>query len=297
LAQQDGGRPTTLASGSAPGESGVSILSVRFRGGAHFSATPRHHLIWFQMSPQARFDCRIAGRVLRHEPPTGSLAICPAGIDCAADAEGSVDAIVVAIHPGRLARAAAEHSTLEAQLVERLSGHDQALLDLARTLAVESAQGYRNGPLFWNETASGFIDGLVAHHTSALKSRPRGTLGKGVLDRLRDYIVAHLDEPIEVVALANIAGRSPFQFSRVFTRSVGLPPHRYVVHLRLRRAIELVRDGRLSLAEIAARTGFADQSHLSRWVRRVHGVSLTQLAPPATTPNSRNLHDQPFSSS
>jgi AraC family transcriptional regulator len=33
----------------------------------------------------------------------------------------------------------------------------------------------------------------------------------------------------------------------------------------------------LGLAEIAASTGFADQSHLSRWVRRVHGVSLTQL--------------------
>jgi len=31
------------------------------------------------------------------------------------------------------------------------------------------------------------------------------------------------------------------------------------------------------LAEIAARTGFADQSHLSRWVRRVLGVSPTQL--------------------
>jgi AraC family transcriptional regulator len=45
----------------------------------------------------------------------------------------------------------------------------------------------------------------------------------------------------------------------------------------LRRAVELVRDGRSSLAEIAAATGFADQSHLSRWVRRVHGVSLTQL--------------------
>jgi AraC family transcriptional regulator len=102
-------------------------------------------------------------------------------------------------------------------------------------------------------------------------------LGKDVLERLRDYVVAHLDEPIEVAALANIAGRSPFHFSRVFARSVGLTPHRYVVHLRLRRAIELVRERRSGLPEIAARTGFADQSHLSRWVRRVHGVSLTQL--------------------
>jgi len=49
------------------------------------------------------------------------------------------------------------------------------------------------------------------------------------------------------------------------------------VHLRLQRATELVRHGRGSLAEIAARTGFADQSHLSRWVRRVHGVSPSDL--------------------
>jgi AraC family transcriptional regulator len=38
-----------------------------------------------------------------------------------------------------------------------------------------------------------------------------------------------------------------------------------------------MRDGRHGLAEIAAATGFADQSHLSRWGRRVHGVSPTEL--------------------
>jgi AraC family transcriptional regulator len=118
---------------------------------------------------------------------------------------------------------------------------------------------------------------LVARHTSGFGCRVRGMLGKDVLVRLRDYVDAHLDEPIEVAALARIAGRSPFHFSRVFARSVGITPHRWVVHLRLRRAIELVREGRSGLAEIAARTGFADQSHLSRWVRRVNGVSLTQL--------------------
>jgi AraC family transcriptional regulator len=45
----------------------------------------------------------------------------------------------------------------------------------------------------------------------------------------------------------------------------------------LQRAIELARERRSGLAEIAAHTGFADQSHLSRWVRRVYGVSLTRL--------------------
>lgn len=36
--------------------------------------------------------------------------------------------------------------------------------------------------------------------------------------------------------------------------------------------------GQSGRAEIAASTGFADQSHLSRWVRRVHGVAPAQLA-------------------
>ncbi|MBO4226133.1 helix-turn-helix domain-containing protein [Bradyrhizobium neotropicale] len=89
--------------------------------------------------------------------------------------------------------------------------------------------------------------------------------------------MAHLDEPIEVGALADVAGRSRFHFTRVFTKSVGLTPHRYVVHLRLRRTIELARSGRQGLGEIAASAGFADQSHLSRWARRVHGVSITRL--------------------
>jgi AraC family transcriptional regulator len=267
LAQEDGGLPTTLGAGSAPGESGVFVLNARFQGGMHFSGKPRRHHIFFQVSEQAHFECRIADRTLSHQPPTGSLAICPTGADYCADASVSVEAIVVAIDPGKLALTAAEDSTLDAQLIERFSGYDQALLDFARDLASESANGYPNGPLFWNEIASAFLGGLLVRHTSNFDGRVRGALGKDVLQRLRDYIVAHLDEPIEVAALAEIAGRSEFHFTRVFTRSVGVTPHRYVVHQRLQRAVELLRDGRSGLAEIAASTGFADQSHLSRSTR------------------------------
>ncbi|HKF61727.1 MAG TPA: AraC family transcriptional regulator [Dongiaceae bacterium] len=277
LAQEDGDRSTALAAGSAPGESGVSILSVDFRGSAHFSATPRRHLIWFHLSPRAHFACRLAGRSVSHDVPAGSLAICPAGIDCAADAGESVAAIMVAIDPGRLALAAAEDSAPEPRLMERFCGRDMTLLERARILVRESAEGYPNGPLFWNQIADDFTDGLLARHSSAIDCGPRGQLGKEVLRRIRDHVLAHIGEPIEVAALARIAGRSPFHFSRVFARSVGMTPHRYIVHLRLQAAIVLVRSGRPGLAEIAMRTGFADQSHLSRWVRRVHGVPLTRL--------------------
>ena len=278
LAQEDGNPPTTLVAGSAPGESGLAIRFVRFSGGLHLSGTVQRHFICFQLA-QACFDCRIGGQRLRHEPPAGSLAICPAGIDCAADARGSVDAVLIAVDPRQLALAAAEDSALEGQLIERLAGCDPELLSLANALVSESRSNYPNGPLFWNELASTFINGLVARHTSRPQLQIRGALGEQVLARLRDYIVSNIAEPIQVAELAKIAGRSPFHFSRVFSRSVGVSPHRYIVHLRLQRALELARTGEAGLAEIAVRTGFADQSHLWRWVRRVHGVSLSQLVP------------------
>src|SRR5215469_8246082 len=276
MAQQDGGLPTTLAAGSAPGKSGVSVLSIRFDGGMHLLATPSCHCICFQMSP-GRVERRMAGRVVRLERPVGSLTINPAGFDCAADADEDVDILLVAVDRGRMALAAAEDALPEVQLIERICADDPALLVLARTLAFESVRNYPSGALSWNGVASSFVDRLVAGHTAAMPARSRGVLGKDRLRRLRDYVVDHLDEPIGVEALADIAGRSPFHFTRVFTRSVGMTPHRYVVHLRLQHALDLVREGRSGLAEIAARTGFADQSHLSRWVRRVHGVPLSRL--------------------
>src|ERR1700759_5644646 len=105
----------------------------------------------------------------------------------------------------------------------------------------------------------------------------RGRLGHQALRKVRDYILANLAESIEVDDLAALAGRSSFHFSRVFSRSVGVTPHRYVIHLRLQAALALICEGRMSLAEIAADTGFADQSHMSRWIRRVHGIAPSAL--------------------
>jgi AraC family transcriptional regulator len=277
LVQRDGYSPAALTAGSAPGESGVSVVRARFRGGVHFRATLEQHLVCFYLTVPVRIECRMASRALYHEAPVGSLAILPAGADSTADTDESVDALLVEVHRGRLALAAAEDSTLDARLTERLSGRDPALFDLACRLARESEAQYPNGSLFWNEVASAFIDRLIARHTSGFDGRARGTLSKNMLARIKEHVLAHLDQPIDVATLAGIAGHSRFHFCRVFARSVGMTPHRYVVHLRLQRAVELIREGRSGLADIAADTGFADQSHLTRWVRRVHGVSLTEL--------------------
>ncbi len=276
-AQKDGNPPQMLCAEHPPVESGVAVLQARFESAAHFSATSSQHLIFFQMSPRLRMQCRMAGRTLRHEVDAGSLAICPAGVDCSAETDCSIDVLVIAIAPEKLALAAAEDSALDARLNERMSGYDGELFGAARLLASESANGYPNGAGLWNEATGRLVNHVVSGHSSIPDAPVRGRLSRQVLQGIRDHIFDHLAEPIEVGDLAALAGRSAFHFSRVFARSVGMTPHRYVVHLRLQAALRLIRDGQMSMAEIAADTGFSDQSHLSRWIRRVHGVAPSEL--------------------
>jgi AraC family transcriptional regulator len=273
--QADGAAPSVLVAGGAAGESGVRVAKVKYCGGAHFTGSLRQHVISFES--RGRIDCRIAGKALSHEAPENSLAVLPAGVDAACDRSVDATSLLICVEPGRLALAAAEDSAFAAELIDQLAGYDPSLLDLGLLLIGECAADYPRGALFWNEAASRFIGALVARHTSGPKPSG-GLLDTAMLGRLREYLMARLDEPIDVATLAHMTKRSQFHFSRVFHRSVGVSPYGYIVYLRLRSAVELIREGRLGLAEIAASTGFADQSHLSRWVRRVHGVSPTQLA-------------------
>ena len=72
--------------------------------------------------------------------------------------------------------------------------------------------------------------------------------------------------------LAVKCGVTPFHIVRLFTRSVGLSPHRYLVQVRVRRASELLARG-MPPSFVAAVTGFADQSHLTMHFKRYVGTT------------------------
>jgi AraC-like DNA-binding protein len=83
------------------------------------------------------------------------------------------------------------------------------------------------------------------------------------------------DDPAAELTLAQLAGDaglSRYQFLRAFARLTGLPPHAYQLQRRVQRARQLVRAG-LPLAEAAAASGFADQSHMTRCFARSFGLT------------------------
>jgi AraC-like DNA-binding protein len=91
--------------------------------------------------------------------------------------------------------------------------------------------------------------------------------------RIEEFIDARLESGVELAELARSIGFSLSHFSRMFRKSYGVPPHRYLMRRRLSLARDLLIKTELRLATIALKSGFADRSHLSRNFRRCMGLS------------------------
>ena len=104
-----------------------------------------------------------------------------------------------------------------------------------------------------------------------------GKLSSWQLRRARAFLEAHLGENVSLSDIAGHCSLSAAHFARSFTRSMGMPPHRFLMMRRVERARELLVNTRLPLSEIAGQCGFADQSHLSKVFRRVLGVTPGSL--------------------
>jgi len=68
-----------------------------------------------------------------------------------------------------------------------------------------------------------------------------------------------------------------FHLCRAFRDEIGLPPHAYLVHLRIARALDLLR-ARLPASRVAAEVGIYDQSQLNRHFKRIVGLTPGQYA-------------------
>lgn len=90
--------------------------------------------------------------------------------------------------------------------------------------------------------------------------------------RARELIHERFSTAITVDELVAETGISRCHLLRTFTNEVGVPPHRYQIHLRIARARELLAKG-FSLAFVATQLGFYDQGHFTNQFRRIVGVT------------------------
>lgn len=88
------------------------------------------------------------------------------------------------------------------------------------------------------------------------------------MHRIVDYIRAHYRGRILAVDLARAAGISVSSVERLFRKTFGMPPNRYLKWTRLNAACQALRDTDRPLGQIAEECGFGDQTSMTRDFRR-----------------------------
>lgn len=118
---------------------------------------------------------------------------------------------------------------------------------------------------------------LVAGYASGRHRPLPADAPRAAISTALDFLHSHFDQPITLDDIAALTHFSPYHFLRVFRKAVGLTPHAYLTQLRVDAARRRLSEGQ-PLAQIAADTGFVDQSHFTRSFKRITGVTPGQYA-------------------
>src|SRR5581483_7755769 len=114
------------------------------------------------------------------------------------------------------------------------------------------------------------------------EARARGLLAAPqrhhpAVEAARELVRRHLNEPLDLRTLAAAAHVTPEHLVRLFHRELGITPLRYVWAERVRAGVHLLQHSDLSIAEVAARTGFRTSGHFIRHVRTATGLRPREL--------------------
>ena len=96
------------------------------------------------------------------------------------------------------------------------------------------------------------------------------------INRVMDYIDAHLTEETTLKELADIANFSEFHFHRVFRAMVGEPLGKYIQRLRLERAAMLLARPNMSVTEVAFESGFTSSAAFARAFKTQFGMTASE---------------------
>ncbi|NDU75010.1 helix-turn-helix domain-containing protein [Actinomadura sp. DSM 109109] len=130
-------------------------------------------------------------------------------------------------------------------------------------------------PLEGESRLLGVLGTLVRRHAAsgpkavpAHRGAATGRIARAVAARLSDELIT----PPTLGEVATDLGLSRYQLLRAFRDAMGMPPYAWLAQHRVARARALLDAGHRP-AEAATLVGFADQAHLTRWFRRVLGVT------------------------
>ncbi|MGE8149936.1 AraC family ligand binding domain-containing protein [Pseudomonas vancouverensis] len=250
---------------------GIETLRAHFEGHAYDPHWHDSYLVGVTEQGIQQFNCRRT----RHQSTPGKVFLLEPGDihDGEAPSEGGFTYRMLYLDPKWLQQelgAVFDEAPDNTELSFANTLASDVQLARATSLAFESL--HHNELNIVRQMA---LDGLLERLTNHLHWRTRYS-GDPRLPRVAkmagEYLHAHVFEDISLEQLAAATGVDRFRLTRAFKAAYGMPPHAYLVQLRLAKARRMLAQGEQP-ATVAMTLGFADQSHLGRWFVRAYGLT------------------------
>lgn len=257
----------------------VSLISDK-AGLVEFGGSP-HVVISMHVGPSVSVDCTRGGERHRGIAIHGDLEIIPPHLGGIWEIKSQDTALVIGLRLHVLRRVVEESGgdSSKLQVKNRFQARDAQMEHIGWALKAEMESGYPSGRLYMDSLALALAARVVRNHSSM--SRSPSPVKNAMLGRkfkaVLAYIEDHLEHDLALDEIAEIAGVSASHFKVLFRQTLGMPPHQYVIRRRVERAATQLREGKMTIGEIAFANGFCHQSHLAMHVRRVLGVSPQEV--------------------
>ena len=124
----------------------------------------------------------------------------------------------------------------------------------------------------------GDVTGLAyAHDGSRSRPRLRPRRDVDLIESARDVIARRFKDNLSLTEIAREVGSSVFHLARIFKVRTGFSLHMYRNQLRLRAALERLREPGVDLIDIALDLGFSSHSHFTETFRRTFGKTPSSV--------------------
>ena len=271
--------PSLLTSEAANWQ-GMHLVYHRLPPGEIPECSTQQHLITIATRSGWPVEQHFEGKCRHLVSRCGSVGLAPMQIHRRYRFDEEVELIHLSLEPESIATAAPELVNPDrVELVPQPYVNDPLLYQLGLTLKAELQKSGAESKFYADSAATFLAVHLLRHYTTRKpKQEPyRGGLSQRQLQLAIDYIQGHLTEEISLENIASSLDLSRYYFCRLFKQSTGASPYQYVIQCRVERAKQLLKEGNLTLGEVAVTCGFAHQSHFHRHFKRLTGMTPRQF--------------------
>jgi AraC family transcriptional regulator len=234
--------------------------------------------ILVHLSNPVQLNVKIGGESFAAVASPGAFSTAPNYAPTTWHILGPTEIFVMSVRHELLTQVALEMLDIDPKYV-RLAGkvgeEDPFIYQVSQLMLGEIKTLGMAGRLFIDSLTQSLIIHLIRKHVLFPKEFPhvKGNLAPKVLRSVLDFIDEYLEENISLEKIAAVANLSVFHFSRLFKKTMNIPVHQYVLQKRLDCGKRLLTRGGLTIAQVAARAGFADTSHFHRHFKRRFGIA------------------------